>query len=107
MLAAIFLQRAQEIQEVLFVLVAALLEEVDDAVGFGAVACVGLNSGEQTAVGGSGAAIVEEEQALAYSPQRRGAEFIGACRTLRNAVGESGAHVVNKQVGKQSCTLTV
>ena len=45
-------------------------------------------------------AVVQEEDPLAQSPQRRGAEFIRSRRALGNAVGEALAHVMHQQIGE-------
>ena len=46
------------------------------------------------------AAVVEEEYPLSQAPQGRGTELIAPGGPLRYVVGESGAHVVNLQVGE-------
>ena len=72
-----------------------LFEIADDGVGLGAGTGVFLNGIDE--IGGT--TIVEEENPLTESPERRGAELVGSGAALRNAVGEICAHVVNKQVG--------
>src|SRR5262245_61080888 len=49
-----------------------------------------------------GAPIVQEEKALAGSPQRRRAEFVRPPGSLRYSIGKSRAHVVEGKVGKRS-----
>src|SRR4029077_11016924 len=44
------------------------------------------------------ASIMEEEDALSEAPKRSGSELVGAGGTLRDAVGEAFAHVVNEKV---------
>lgn len=43
--------------------------------------------------------IMEEEDALSDAPERGGSELVGAGATLRDAVGEAFAHVVDEKVG--------
>ena len=43
---------------------------------------------------------MKEEEALSHSPERSGAELIGAGRSLRYTVGESCSHVVHGEVGE-------
>ena len=47
------------------------------------------------------ASVVEEEDALPDTPERGASELIGACATLRDAVGKTFSHVVNEEVGKE------
>ena len=42
--------------------------------------------------------IMEEEDALSDAPERGGSELVGAGTTLRDAVGEAFAHVVDDKV---------
>jgi hypothetical protein len=42
--------------------------------------------------------IMEKEDALPDAPERSGSELVGACGTLRDAVGEAFAHVVDDKV---------
>src|SRR5450432_634366 len=48
-----------------------------------------------------GAAIVQEENALPQSPQRRRAELISTRSALPDVVGQSGAHVMNFNITEQ------
>ena len=57
-----------------------------------------FNRVHQPTIGGTGAAIVQEENALPQTPQRRGAEFVGASGTLLDVVSQSGTHMVHEQV---------
>src|SRR5713226_9288333 len=72
------LQRAQEVQQVLLLRLVELIELVDDGTGLGGLesvvagALVRPDGHEQVA----GAAVVEEEDALAEAPERRRPEFI-------------------------------
>ena len=43
-------------------------------------------------------AVMQEEDPLSDAPERSGSELVGTGATLRDAVGESFAHVVNDQV---------
>src|SRR5712691_2678126 len=51
--------------------------------------------------------VVQEEEPLADSPQRRATEFVGSGVALGDAVGEAGSHVVHGQIGKQVHGLLV
>src|SRR5260370_11536116 len=46
----------------------------------------------------SRASIMEEEDALSDAPERSGSELVGAGPTLRNAIGQAFAHVVDNKV---------
>ena len=46
-------------------------------------------------------AIVQEEDALSHTPQRSGPELIAGRVALRNVIGETAAHIVNKEVGER------
>src|ERR1700676_1023483 len=58
---------------------------------------VGLDSLDQVAR----SSIMEEEDALPDTPQRSCSELIGACATLRDAVRETVAHVVDEKIGEE------
>ena len=58
-----------------------------------------LDGVDQSSIRWTGAAIVQEEHALADAPQRRGAEFVASGSTLGNIVRETGTHVMHEQVG--------
>ena len=45
-----------------------------------------------------GASVMQEEQALARSPQRRGAELIRPCGALGYAIRQFGSHVVKREI---------
>src|SRR5262252_2674837 len=72
------LQRTQEIQEVLFLGLWKVTEQLDDRVGFGGVIRAGtaalmrLNCRQQV----RGAAIMEQKDPLAHPPQGRGAKLV-------------------------------
>src|SRR5689334_19240305 len=92
-------ERAQEIEEVLLVLAGERVEQADHRVGFGAWARVSLDRREQSAVVGSGAAVVQEENALPRSPERRGAKLIGSGGALADLIRQPRPHVMHRQVG--------
>ena len=58
---------------------------------------MGLNGLHQV----GGAAVMQEEDALAQSPQRCRAELIASRHTLADVVGEVRPHVMEQQVGIQ------
>src|ERR1700756_5735793 len=84
------LKRAQKAKQVLRVRLAERVEFGHDRVGFGARTGVGPNSLYQV----RRAAIVQEKQALPYSPQRGGSELGSASVALTDSVGKCPAHVV-------------
>src|SRR5437879_6169981 len=45
--------------------------------------------------------VMQEKDAFPQSPQRRGAEYPRAGLSLRDAVGQPHAHVVQQQIGEQ------
>ena len=45
-----------------------------------------------------GPAVVEKEQTLSKPPERRSAELVGPREALGNAIGQSRAHVMQRQV---------
>src|SRR5229473_3659702 len=92
------LQRAQEVQDVLPL--AGSQQLVEDQLGlrrFRAVALVGFDGGQQV----SGAAIVQEKDALTQTPQRSRAELIAAGIALGNVVSQTDTHVMDFYVGEQ------
>ena len=82
-----------------------VVEEGDYAIGFGALAGVLLDGVDQAAIRWRGTAIVEEEDALAYAPEGGGAEFVAGGGALGDVVGQALAHVVNEEIGIESCGL--
>ncbi len=78
-------ERTKKVQQVLLLLSREFVEVGNNRIAFRAAAGVLFNRVQQSAVGGTGAAIVQEEDALPQTPQRRGAEFVGPaepCETL-------------------------
>ena len=47
-----------------------------------------------------GTTIMQEEESLAESPQRCGAEHVRTGCTLRDTIGQSGAHVMQAKIRK-------
>src|SRR5262249_7983167 len=110
------LERSQKIKYGLFVFFRQRVEPFHHRVRFGRpksvrakilsgiVAAIGeasreviLNRDHQVA----SSSVVQEEQALAQSPQRSSAEFIWPSRPLHDVVGQACAHVVNQKIRKQ------
>src|SRR5260221_6554905 len=89
------LKRPQEINDVLLLLSSQPIETVDDLICLAAITLVISDGCHQ--VGRS--SIMEEEDALSDAPERSGSELVGAGTTLRDAVGEAFAHVVDEKVG--------
>src|SRR5271167_262149 len=81
-------QRAQEVEEALLRLRWEADVVADYSVGFGALARMLLDGVDQSSIRWTRAAIVQEEHALAYAPQRRGAEFVAGGSALGNIVGK-------------------
>ena len=95
------LQRAKEVEEILLLLWGELfVEQVDDCIRFRPASGVLLNRMQQAAVRRRGPSVVQEENALAYAPERRSSKFIAAGAPLRNAIRQSRTHVVHQQVRK-------
>src|SRR5437763_17219188 len=46
-------------------------------------------------------AVVQEEDPLSESPQRRSAELIGSGRPLRDVIRQARAHMVDQQIGEE------
>jgi len=91
-LRALFaLERPQEINDFLLLLSSQPSEMFDDLICFAATALVISDGVHQV----GRPSIVEEEDALSDAPEGSCAEFVGAGATLRDAVGEAFAHVVN------------
>src|SRR6185437_8722194 len=76
------LQRTEEVQQILFLRGGQRIEIRDYAISFRAVAGMLRDCRQQVA----GAAIMQEENALAESPQWRGTELISACAALADIV---------------------
>ena len=89
------LERPQEIDDLLLLLSAQLVEAFDDLIRLAATAPVisdGVNE-----VGGS--SVMEEEDTLPDAPEGSCPELVGSGAALRNAVSEAFAHVVDEKVG--------
>src|SRR5579859_1409617 len=91
------LQRTQEIQNILLLAGAQVVEVVFYSGSFATAAVVGVNRAQQVAA----AAIVQEEHPLSQSPQRRRPELVSARTALRDVIGQHSAHVVELQIGKR------
>src|SRR5437667_11089715 len=65
------------------------------------------DGGEKAAVVRSGPAVVQEEDALARSPKRRGAKLIGSGRALADVIGQPRAHVMYEHVGEEVRVLEI
>ena len=85
------LERPQEINEFLLLLSSQPIEMFDDLVCLAAKTLVISDSLHQV----GRPSIVEEEDALSDAPQRSSSELVRAGATLRDAVGESFAHVMD------------
>src|SRR2546428_10575924 len=96
------LQRAQEVQNVLLLALPEVVEVSHHRIRFGAIAAVRLDRHREV----GGPPVMQEEDALSQSPQRRGAELPRTGLPLRDAVGQPHAHVVQQQVGKEIDLLT-
>ena len=48
-----------------------------------------------------GAAVVEEEDPLPHAPQWSGSKLVRSSLTLEDIIGQSGAHIVQRQVREQ------
>src|SRR5262249_45449367 len=88
-------KRPEEINDVLLLLSSQPIETFDDLICLAAIALVISNDFHQV----GRPSIMEEEDALSNAPERSGSEFVGAGTTLRDAVGEAFAHVVDEKVG--------
>src|ERR1700726_3795304 len=89
------LQRTQEIDDFLLLLSGQPIEMFDDFICLAAAALVISDGFHQV----GRPSVMEEEDALADAPQGSGAELVGAGATLRDAVGEAFAHVMDEEVG--------
>ena len=94
-LRALFsLERTQEIDDFLLLLSSQLIEMFDDLICLAAKALVIPDGFQQV----GRPSIMEKEDALSDAPERSGSELVGAGTTLRDAVGEAFAHVVDEKV---------
>src|SRR5258707_9665545 len=89
------LKRPQEINDVLLLLSSQPIETVDDLICLAAITLVISDGFHQV----GRPSIVEEEDALSDAPERSGSELVVPGTTLRDAVGEAFAHVVDEKVG--------
>ena|ERR1700687_3420982 len=89
------LERPQEIDDLLLLLRSQPIEMFDHLICFAATALVIADGFHQV----GRASIMEEEDALSDAPERSGPELVGPGATLRDAVGEAYAHVVDDKVG--------
>src|SRR5229473_3249632 len=88
------LQRSEEVQYVLLLRRGQGIEVELCGISFGAARIVVLNGHEQV----GRAAVVQEEDPLPKSPQRRGAELVTAGAALRDVVRQPCSHVVNLEI---------
>src|SRR5271167_2829240 len=95
-------ERPQEIDDLLLFLSAQPVEIVDDLIGLAASAAVSSDGVYQV----GRPPVMEEEDALSHAPEGSGAEFVGAGAALRDAVGETFAHVVDEKVREKIRRLT-
>src|SRR5262249_38833602 len=97
------LEAAQEVQEILLLVLVEVVEVIDDRVRFRwsvsqvPEAPVSLDRLEKI----TGPSIVEEEDALPQAPQRRRPELIASGLSLKDVVGQSGSHVVEQEVREE------
>ena len=87
-------QRAQESRQSLLISKAQLIEVVDHAVCLRAL--TGMLPDRDADIGG--ATVMQEEQALADTPQRRSTELPAVGKALGDAILESRAHVMQGEV---------
>ena len=85
------LERAQEVDNLLLLLGLQPLEVLDDLIGLAAVAFVLFDRFYQVIR----PSVVQEEDALSYSPEGSGSEFVGAGGALGDVVGQAFTHVVD------------
>jgi len=96
-LRPVCLQRPQKVQQILLLLLGQMVVVVDHAIGFRAGAGV-LRDGLYQVLR---AAVVQEEDALAQSPQWCGAEFIRSGAPLNDVVRQSRTHVMYGEIGEE------
>ena len=90
------LQRSQEIKEMLLIGLVQVIVLSDDLIGFRFIAPMLFYCRHKI----GSAAVMQEEQALAKTPQRRGAEFIPLRLALRNSVFQILSHPMDGKVGR-------
>src|SRR5262252_57762 len=89
------LKRSYEVEESLLIVGTEQVESLDHRMRFRAGAVVELDGLAEVA----GAAVVQEEDALAGAPQGSGAEHVARRQTLVDVVRQILAHVVKREVG--------
>src|SRR5882672_1943431 len=90
-------ERAQERRQSLLISEAQLIKVADHAVCFRALAGMLLDGNANI----GGAAVMQEEQALADAPQRRATELPAVGEALGNAVLKSRSHIVQGEVAER------
>ena len=95
------LERPQEIDDLLLLLSAQLVEAFDDPIRLAATAPV-ISDGVYQ-VGGS--SVMEEEDTLSNAPEGSCPELVGSGAALRDAVGKAFTHVVDEKVREETCRL--
>ena len=88
------LERPQEIDDLLLLLSAQLVEPFDDFISLAATAPVGPDSFYQV----GGPSVMEKEDTLSNAPEGSSSEFVWAGAPLGDAVGKTLAQVVNEKV---------
>jgi len=87
----------QEVENVLLLLYSQPTETFDDPVCLATAALVGIDRLPQIA----GASVMEEKDALPYTPKRSRSERIRAGAFLRDTVRKTFTHVVDQEIGEQ------
>src|SRR5580658_9871423 len=90
-------ERPQEVQDVLLDQRSRQIEVVDDLVGFRAAALVVLDRGQQVV----GPSVMEEEDALADTPERGAAELLAIGTALGDLILKPGSHIVQRYVAER------
>ena len=93
---AVSSQGAQEIQQILLLAARKRRKVLFYFCRFGAIAGVSLNRRDQV----RSTSVMQQENALSESPQRRRAELIAPRSALRHVVSQSRTHVVDLEVGE-------
>ena len=74
--------------------------EIYDAVGLGATACVLFDGIDEPPIGRPRAAIMQKENSLSDTPERRSAKLVARSRALRNVARQARTHMVDQQIRK-------
>src|SRR5579871_833906 len=90
------LQRTQEVQEILLIVGADQVIQINGDVGLRSVAAMSMNGANQIA----GAAVMEEEETLSNTPQRSGAELASIRISLRHAILQACSHIMYGDIGE-------